>query len=435
MVTAGEAGSVSGVCDGVGLRYMRNRFSLAAVLAAILAVHVWPVLMVCMVGAEFFGAVGVPWSPEHGYGPAIAVMVLQLAVSVLIFLPNLPREWLMLALLGVALLGLGCSLLFPSWVPPMTNGTNVWINIACSHIGWTLAYFGWRGRFGYLIIPMLVLLNVLAIRVWALDWSSLATGVLMATAPTLLGLFLGYRVRTVHALRERAERADRERQLLAEQARADERVKLAGEMHDVVTHRLSLMVLQAGALGVTAGDEQTRAAAEELRAAGCEALEELRDLIGVLRSPAEERDRVTEDGVRPPSLTDLVEGSRAVGLDVSLTENGSRAHVSPVVGRTAYRIVQEGLTNVHKHAPGARTEVTVDYERERLRLRVRNAAPSAVAHNPLPGTGSGSGLRGLRRRVELVHGRLDAVPDNEGGFLLEAVLPAYVPTEKAKELV
>ena len=94
--------------------------------------------------------------------------------------------------------------------------------------------------------------------------------------------------RLVQALRERAERAEREHHLLAEQARAEERARLAGEMHDVVTHRVSLMVLQAGALRITAKDEATRQAAEELRAAGCQALDELRDLVGILRTAPDE---------------------------------------------------------------------------------------------------------------------------------------------------
>ncbi len=103
----------------------------------------------------------------------------------------------------------------------------------------------------------------------------------------LLALYFTARQGMVRALRERAERAERERHLLAEQARAEERARLAGEMHDVVTHRVSLMVLQAGALGVTATDEATRRAAEELRAAGCQALDELRDLVGILRTEPE----------------------------------------------------------------------------------------------------------------------------------------------------
>ena len=102
----------------------------------------------------------------------------------------------------------------------------------------------------------------------------------------LLALYFDARRRLVQALTERAERAERERHLLAEQARAEERARLAGEMHDVVTHRVSLMVLQAGALRMTAPDEATRQAAEELRAAGCQALDELRDLVGILRADA-----------------------------------------------------------------------------------------------------------------------------------------------------
>src|ERR1700688_661961 len=98
-------------------------------------------------------------------------------------------------------------------------------------------------------------------------------------------------------LPERAERAERERYLLAEQARADERVRLAGEMHDVVTHRVSLMVLQAGARGITAADEATRRAAEDLRAAGCQALDELRDLVGILRT--------APDGDQTPTISGL----------------------------------------------------------------------------------------------------------------------------------
>ena len=100
------------------------------------------------------------------------------------------------------------------------------------------------------------------------------------------------------ALTERAERAERERHLLAEQARAEERARLAGEMHDVVTHRVSLMVLQAGALRLTAADEATRQAAEELRTAGCQALDELRDLVGILRTAPDGDETPSVDGLR-----------------------------------------------------------------------------------------------------------------------------------------
>lgn len=403
------------------------------VILVLLAVHLWPVLMVSQFGAEFFTAVGVHWRPEHGYGAAIAVVVVQLAVSTLIFQRVVPRETVMLTLLGTVLLVLAAARLFPAWLPPMTNSTNLWINIACSHVGWCAA-FGLRRRWLPLTVGLFVLVALLSMRPWEPSWANMSVGVFSTVAPAVFGAFLGYRARTMRALRERAEWADRERALLDEQARADERVKLAGEMHDVVTHRLSLMVLQAGALGMTAKEEATRTAAEQLRAAGCEALEELRDLIGVLRDPAGEQPGEEHDG-EAPSLTELVERSRAVGLVVSLTERGGAEHISPVVSRTAYRIVREALTNVHKHAPGAHAEVTAEYSRERLRLTVRNTAAEDLASSPLPATGSGSGLAGLRRRVELVHGHLEVTRTGDGGFLLTAVLPSYVPTEPTTELV
>ena len=174
----------------------------------------------------------------------------------------------------------------------------------------------------------------------------------------------------VQSLKERAERAERERYLLAEQARTEERARLAGEMHDVVTHRVSLMVLQAGALRMTAPDEATRQAAEELRAAGCQALDELRDLVGILRA-------APDGGEMPstPGLAALVAESVKVGTPAELVEDGDPALASPVVGRTVYRIVRESLTNVRKHAPGTRVTVQVSYGPSQLRLTIRNTPP------------------------------------------------------------
>ena len=163
----------------------------------------------------------------------------------------------------------------------------------------------------------------------------------------------------MRALRDRAERAERERHLLAEQARADERARIAGEMHDVVTHRVSLMVLQAGALSITATDQATKKAAEELRAAGCQALDELRDLVGILRTEPEGADPTPSVS----GLAALISESAAVGTPAELVEDGDRSLASPVVGRTAYRMVREGLTNARKHAPGSQVLVQVELRR------------------------------------------------------------------------
>jgi signal transduction histidine kinase len=194
-------------------------------------------------------------------------------------------------------------------------------------------------------------------------------------------------------------------------------------MHDVVTHRLSLMVLQAGALGVTAQDDATRRSAEELRAAGCQALDELRDLVGILRATQEDGEHLSLAGI--PAL---VAESTAVGVPAELIEEGDRAIASPVVGRTAYRVVREALTNVRKHAPGASVTVRLRYRESEVAVSVCNSAVPATAARPLAATGSGLGIDSLRQRIELVHGTLRAGREADGGFCLEATMPPYVRT-------
>jgi signal transduction histidine kinase len=268
--------------------------------------------------------------------------------------------------------------------------------------------------------------------VTARPWQPSAAVIIFGTLRIMLGplvaMYVVTRRRLVQALRERAERAEREQQLLAEQARAEERARLAGEMHDVVTHRVSLMVLQAGALRVTAPDEPTRKAAEELRTAGCRALDELRDLVGILRTTPDGGQTPEEAHPSTAELAALAAESTAVGLATELVEDGDPQLASPVVGRTVYRIVQEALTNAHKHAPGARVTVRVRYDPAEVRLEVRNTPATRPVDAGLIGTGSELGLASLQRRVELVGGTLHAGPAPDGGFCVEATLPAYVPT-------
>lgn len=216
--------------------------------------------------------------------------------------------------------------------------------------------------------------------------------------------------------------AELERELLAERARADERTRLAAEMHDVVTHRLNLMVLHAGAMRVAAKDDGDRAAAEELRVAGCQALTELRDLVGVLRNGRTAR----IPDVLPDRLSSLVADSAATGLEITLTEHGDADIISPAVRRTMYRVVQESLTNVHEHAPGAQTEITIHCGPSSVRAVIRNTAPLSTPGAAKPR--SGKGLLGLRGRVEMVGGTLTAGPTDDGGYEVDAVLPAFVPT-------
>ncbi|WP_409186952.1 sensor histidine kinase [Amycolatopsis sp. VS8301801F10] len=270
-------------------------------------------------------------------------------------------------------------------------------------------------------------LALLATRPWNPAWNTTPFGLLSTALPVAIALYFEARRQLLSSLRDRAERAEREQHLLAEQALAAERRRLASEMHDVVTHRLSLMVLHAGALGVTSPDPAVKSAAEDIRREGAHALDELRDLVGVLRNGT---------GIEPPvpnpplpgEVADLVAESVAVGIATELSVTGDRTSVSPTVARTAYRVVQEALTNIRKHAPGCSATVSLRYHPGGLDVAVANTPATRPPDAALAGTGSGAGLSGLRQRVELVGGTFEAGPLPGGGFKIGAILPAYVPT-------
>lgn len=269
---------------------------------------------------------------------------------------------------------------------------------------------------------LLGLVAVLVAQPWRLSWFTVATSACFVAVPVLLGLYVAARRRLIAALTDRAERAEREQVLLARQARAEERLRLASEMHDVVTHRVSLMVLQAGALRMTTDREPVRVAAEELRATGGQALTELRELIGVLRTNPD-AEPVTATAVAPvPELAELIAESRAVGGAVELVETGTAYPVAAAVGRAAFRVVQEALTNARKHAPGAPVTVRVTYG-DSLEVTVANGAPTAEPDPALSVTGSKTGLAGLRHRVELLGGNLTTGANDDDGFTVAASLP------------
>lgn len=283
---------------------------------------------------------------------------------------------------------------------------------------------GRRGR-QWAVVVVLAAAFLIGAQAWAIDDPFTAPAVIGLSA--VLGMYMRARRSLVVELTDRAERAERERLLLAEQARADERIRLASEMHDVVTHRINLMVLQAGALRVSTTDPAARAAAEELRATGCQALEELRDAVGVLRT-GDRSPATTAETVDGPTLAALVDDSRAVGLPVRLIEEGDPATVTPAVRRTLFRVVQESLTNVHKHAPGADATVTVRYDGRGVNASVSNTRPEGGPDPDLTSAGGGTGLDGLRHRVEVVGGTLTAGAAPDGGFTVTATLPPFAPT-------
>ncbi|MGY5124236.1 sensor histidine kinase [Streptomyces nigrescens] len=247
--------------------------------------------------------------------------------------------------------------------------------------------------------------------------------VLLVTGPVLLGMYAGARQMVVEGLREKAERLEREQSLLAQQTRMEERTRIAREMHDVVAHRVSLMAIHAGTLEVDpANSEKTVQTAELIGGIGRQALEELRQVLGVLRTD----DEGDESAPRAPqpTLDDvplLVEQSRATGMRIQLTQSGTVRPLDTSCERTAYRLVQEALTNVHKHAPGASTQVDLRYTPGTLQVTVDNEAGLDTLPTGLPS--GGHGLIGLRERVTVLGGTFEARARPDGGFRVAAVLP------------
>ena len=242
------------------------------------------------------------------------------------------------------------------------------------------------------------------------------TGVMLAW-----GMCVRARRQLVWTLRERAERAEAEQQIRAEQARTAERTRIAREMHDVLAHRISLVALHAGALEVRPDlpAERVRESASLLRTTAHQALEELRGAIGVLRGDADD----DAPSMPQPTLDDiprLVDQTREAGAKIDF-DMGVNDDAPTGLGRDAYRIVQEALTNAAKHAPGTATTVRISGAPEAgLSVSVRNRQPLPVGAT-VPG--SGSGLIGLRERVDLAGGTLTHGPDGSGDFVVEARLP------------
>ncbi|MFC1420313.1 sensor histidine kinase [Streptacidiphilus cavernicola] len=259
--------------------------------------------------------------------------------------------------------------------------------------------------------------------------------VMLAAGPAALGLL----ARTREALSERvAELAllrDQERELHAETVLARERARIAREMHDVVSHQAGLIAVQAGALQVTAADPEVKATAGTLRGLAVATLEELRSMILVLRAAGAGPTELAPQ----PRLSDLARlvAESEVAAVLRMPEPGTSAAVPPLpepVERAAYRTVQEALTNVRKHAPGARTEVSLRVEDERLLVSVVNAHPPREVRSSwtdlsdLPG--GGHGIVGLRERATLLGGDLTTGPTADGGFGVLLSLPVAAPAEE-----
>ncbi|GGY23039.1 sensor histidine kinase [Streptomyces djakartensis] len=288
---------------------------------------------------------------------------------------------------------------------------------------------------------------------WFVPFAAITMSLGFTAPPVLLGLYVGARRRLMESLRERAESLELELQLLAERAeeraewaRNEERTRIAREMHDVVAHRVSLMVVHAAALQAVARKDPEKAVknAALVGDMGRQALTELREMLGVLRSGGEERrerarsvplaavgvaaaaaaSRVVDDeGPSLAEIEELVGQSAAAGMVVALSVEGDVRSYAPEVEQTAYRVVQEALTNVHKHAAGAKTYVRLAHRVSEIAMQVENEPPEEAASSARLPSG-GNGLVGMRERVSALGGVFVSGPTEAGGFRVSAVIPA-----------
>lgn len=239
-------------------------------------------------------------------------------------------------------------------------------------------------------------------------------GFLVAGLPLAIALLAHAREELSSRIAELAVSRERERLLHAHAIRADERARLAREMHDVVSHQVSLIAMQAGALRVAAVDPNAKQVAGTIRMLSTRTLDELRQLVSVLRTTS--GDDSPQPGVE--ELPQLIAGS---GMPVTLTVIGS-AEVPASISGAAYRTVQEALTNIRKHANGSMVTVRVDLDDDELRVEVLNGPPPVPRSSPALPSG-GHGLMGLRERADLLSGTFEAGATNDGGFTVKMTLP------------
>ncbi|MGW6736650.1 sensor histidine kinase [Streptomyces sp. NPDC055013] len=259
-----------------------------------------------------------------------------------------------------------------------------------------------------------------------------ATFLAMVVVPGLASRYRAQRHALLDALQRHNAQLVREQAMVARQARLLERQRIAQDMHDSLGHQLALIAVHTGALEVDPelGDRQ-REGVGILREASRAAMRELREAVGILRdgveAPAGQRPDAAD--AEPPTarvaaaVDGLVEASRAVGAAIELHRSGTVRPLAPAADHAAYRIAQEGLTNAHKHAPGAPITVALRYEPDSLVVEVANGPVPAGAPAAPPAVSGGQGLAGLRERARLVGGMVHTGPGPDGGFRLAGVLP------------
>ena len=377
-----------------------------------------------------------PWQPRltlwsHLWRLALAVLISFLAWVTVLEQQWLERRGLFWLDVSLGLASFGVVLLrrrYPMTVALVLAVVSAFSGLAAGPS--TLAAVSLATRRRYLQIAVVAIVMFLAAQTFFLTqptsqpeplWVVTAVNIAAIIAMMAMGMYIGSRRELLWTLRERAVRAETEQALRVGQARATERERIAREMHDVLGHRISLVTMHAGALAYRQDLDraQVAASARVIQDNAHQAMVELRSILGVLRG--------SDNGVAPdqpqPTLADvpaLVNEAVSSGTAVDLTVAVDDAAVLPEqVGRTVYRVVQEGLTNVRKHAGAARATVCITGDRESgVSVRLDNPLPPGHRRHGEPGFG----LVGLTERAELAGGTLRWQVRN-GRFALEVWLP------------
>jgi len=327
-----------------------------------------------------------------------------------------------IAVAGLEVLAVADGLQAPARVRP------VGAELAIAMLMYTVAAYRPR-RISLAALLVCVAGSVITVPVWepgAVSSGTLATVAVPPLLAWLLGDSMQWRRSYYRGLEERAVRAERERDAHAQVAAAAERARIARELHDVVAHNVSVMVVQAdgAAFALETSPEKARQALTAISRTGRQALTEMRSMLGVLRSDAEDDAELTpQPGVE--QLTALLDEARAAGLPISFTVAGVPRPLRTGAALTAYRIVQESLTNARKHGgPTVTAAVTLGFCDDRLVIKVTDDGRGRVgAESGADPDGRGHGLIGMRERVEVYGGTVTAGPRPGGGWRVTATLP------------
>jgi signal transduction histidine kinase len=360
----------------------------------------------------------------------IAALFVAMNVAEALFNPEVTHPVEHVGIAGVALATLAWRRQYPLVVAALVAGSNIVTDpngqfttllslvLVCFTVGSeTNPPKAWWGL-GMVFVPFMIVSVI-----HGFVPSDLAAGMVFFIGPWAVGQLLRGRTAASEAAVERAAQLERQAELEAQRAAAEERTRIARELHDIVSHSISVVTIQTQAVRRRLGPEHQRERDDlaAVEATAREALAEMRRLFGVLRTEGQSLDLAPQ-----PGLSELPRLVRKVGsgdMEVHLTVEGDPVELSPGVDLAAYRIAQEGLTNALRHSGATRADVLVRYAPDRLDVSVQDNGRGLAANGHPPGHAPGHGLVGIRERVALYGGTLDLVPASSGGVRLAASLP------------